>query len=129
MEKAPDNRLREARATFNPGGAEGASASLHRVATKQFRAKVFKSGNSLALRLPAELNLKAGMEMLLQAAPDGTYSLVKADAPKRKFNIDKVWGCAIGSGLQPIDEDDRWFEERPLLWDDPEWRAKHMPDA
>ena len=67
--------------------------------------------------------------MNLQAGPDGTYSLAKADAPKRKFNIDKVWGCAIGSGLQPIDPDDRWFEERPLLWDDPEWRAKHMPDA
>ena len=128
MDEAPDNRLREARATFNLGGAEDASASLHRVATKQFRAKVFKSGNSLALRLPAELNLKAGMEMLLQTAPDGTYSLVKADAPKRKFNIDKVWGCAIGSGLQPINPDDRWFEVRPLLWDDPEWRANHMPE-
>ena len=114
MDEAPDNRLREARATFNLGGAEDASASLHRVATKQFRAKVFKSGNSLALRLPAELNLKAGMEMLLQTAPDGTYSLVKADAPKRKFNIDKVWGSA--TNLKLIDEDDRWFEERELDW-------------
>jgi antitoxin VapB len=129
MDETPDNRLREARATFNLDGAASAADSLRGNVAKQYRAKVFKSGNSLALRLPAELNLAAGTEMLLKAAPDGTYSLAKADAPKRKFNIDKVWGCAIGSGLQPIDEDDRWFEERPLLWDDPEWRAKHMPDV
>ncbi len=128
MEKASDNRLREAHATFDLAGAGGKASSLRKAETKRYRAKVFKSGNSLALRLPAELNLEAGMEMNLQIGPDGTYSLSKADAPKRKFNIDKVWGCAIGSGLQPIDEDDRWFEERPLLWDDPEWRAKHMPE-
>ena len=114
MEDASKNRLREARATFNLDGASGAASPLGSGKAKVYRAKVFKSGNSLALRLPAELNLAAGTEMLLQAAPDGTYSLVKADAPKRKFNIDKVWGCAIGSGLQPIDEDDRWFEEREL---------------
>jgi hypothetical protein len=35
--------------------------------------------------------------------------------PKRKFNIDKVWGSA--KGLQPIDEDDRWFAERPSQGD------------
>jgi antitoxin VapB len=40
-----------------------------------------------------------------------------------------VWGCAAGSGLQLIKDEDRVFEERPLLWDDPEWRAKYMPDA
>ena len=129
MKDASENRLREARVTFNLDGAPGVASPLGSGKAKVYRAKVFKSGNSLALRLPAELNLEAGIEMNLQAGPDGTYSLSKADAPKRKFNIDKVWGCAIGSGLQPIDEDDRWFEERPLLWDDPEWRAKHMPDA
>ena len=128
MDKMSEDRLREGPATFIMDGASRAASSVHTAETKTYRAKVFKSGNSLALRLPAELNLEAGIEMLLQAAPDGTYSLVKADAPKRKFNIDKVWGCAIGSGLRPIDEDDRWFEERPLLWDDPDWRVKHMPE-
>jgi antitoxin VapB len=39
-----------------------------------------------------------------------------------------VWGCGIGSGLEFIKHEDRVFEERPLLWDDPEWRAKYMPD-
>src|SRR3546814_12248932 len=31
--------------------------------TKEYRAKVFKSGNSVALRLPTALGLKAGEEM------------------------------------------------------------------
>ena len=114
MEDASDNRLREARATFNLDRTARSPAALHSAAAKRYRAKVFKSGNSLALRLPAGLNLEAGMEMLLQAAPDGTYSLALADAPKRKFAIDKVWGSA--TNLKPIDEDDRWFEERELDW-------------
>ena len=94
---------------------------------KHYRAKVFKSGNSLAVRIPAGTKLVHGMEMDLTIDNGERLSFQPADAPKRKFDIDKIWGCAIGSGLQPIDPDDRWFEERPLLWDDPEWRARHMP--
>jgi antitoxin VapB len=127
MEEPEKKVLREMRQTF----AVSSAVAPDRLApgqTTTHRAKVFQSGNSLALRLPKALGLAAGMEMELQAAPDGGYSLKPVGMPKRKFDIDKVWGCAIGSGLQPIDEDDRWFEERPLLWDDPEWRAKHMPD-
>ncbi len=92
-----------------------------------YRARVFKSGNSLAVRIPAGTKLAAGMEMNL-TVEDGAYlSLQPIDPPKRKFNIEKIWGSAIGSGLQPIDPDNRFFEERPLLWDDPDWRAKHLP--
>jgi antitoxin VapB len=79
------------------------------------------------VRIPAGTKLSAGMEMDLTIENGEILSLQPVDAPKRKFNIDKVWGCAIGSGLRLIDPDDRWFEERPLLWDDPEWRSKHMP--
>jgi antitoxin VapB len=96
--------------------------------TKEYKAKVFKSGNSLALRLPKALGFEEGSEMVLRELQQG-YSFEPVEKPKRKFNIDKVWGCAIGSGLQYIKPEDRFFEERPLLWDDPEWRAKHMPDA
>ena len=95
--------------------------------TKEYKAKVFKSGNSLALRLPKALGLKEGSTMVLREEPRG-FSIEPEEAPKRKFNIDKVWGCAVGSGLRFIKPEDRVFEERPLLWDDPEWRAKHMPD-
>lgn len=123
MDKPEKNTVREMPQTFNAGAVDSARLVPDR---QSYRVKVFQSGNSLALRLPKALGLKAGMEMDLEVA-NGGYSLHPADKPKRKFNIEKVRGCAIGSGLQPIDEDDRWFEERPLLWDDPEWRAKHMP--
>jgi antitoxin VapB len=93
-----------------------------------FPAKSFKSGNSVAIRMPAALGVEPDKEWTVEER-DGEYIIRERNAPKRKFNIEKVWGCAIGSGLQLIKDEDRVFEERPLLWDDPEWRAKYMPDA
>lgn len=90
-------------------------------------AKSFKSGNSVAIRIPAALGVEPDREWSVEEK-DGELILRPKDRPKRKFNIDKVWGCAVGSGLQFIKPEDRVFEERPLLWDDPEWRAKHMPE-
>ena len=87
---------------------------------RHYRAKVFKSGNSLAVRIPAGTKLVAGMEMDLTVVDGDSLSLQPITPAKRKFNIAKVWGCAIGSGLQAIDPDDRFFEERPLLWENAE---------
>lgn len=95
---------------------------------KEYTAKSFKSGNSVAIRIPATLGIEPDREWSVEEK-DGDLILRPKDKPKRKFNIDKVWGCAAGSGLQFIKPEDRVFEERPLLWDDPDWRAKHMPDA
>ena len=81
---------------------------------KEYRAKVFKSGNSLALRLPKELGLKEGSEMILREARRG-YAFEPAEAKPRKFNVDKVWGIGKNLGLQRIQDDDRVFEHRPLL--------------
>jgi antitoxin VapB len=83
--------------------------------TKEYKAKVFKSGNSLALRLPKALGLKEGSTMVLREERQG-FTVEPEDAPKRKFNIDKVWRSA--TNLKPVDPDDRWFEERPLNWGD-----------
>ena len=92
--------------------------------SQEYTAKVFKSGNSVALRLPKALGFKEGD--LMKVCEDGDGLIVRpADRPKRKFNIDKVWGCAVGSGLQPIRPEDRVFEHRPLLWEDPEWMARY----
>ncbi len=92
---------------------------------KEYPAKSFKSGNSVAIRMPAALGIEPDREWIVER--DGDKIIIEAkDKPKRKFNIDKVRGCAIGSGFQFIKSEDRVFDERPLLWDDPEWRAKHM---
>ena len=87
--------------------------------------KVFKSGNAMAVRLPASFNAVAGTVVEVRDV-QGQWIVAPVNPPKRKFNIDKVWGSAIGSGLAM--DPDRSFVERPLLWDDPDWRAKHLPD-
>jgi antitoxin VapB len=107
MDDTSDNRLREARAVFNMDGAVPAPARL--VPTKTYRAKVFKSGNSLALRLPAALGLEAGMEMELQADPAGGYALTRMEPPRRKIDISGFAGQL--PGFKPAPRED--FEERP----------------
>jgi antitoxin VapB len=82
-----------------------------------FKAKVFKSGNSLALRLPAVLGLTAGMEMELRVENGEHFSFEPVERRKRKFNVEKVWGSA--TGLELIKPEDRLFSDRRLLWDDP----------
>ena len=93
---------------------------------KEYPAKSFKSGNSVAIRMPAALGVEPDREWTV-VKEDGKFIIEAKDKPKRKFNIEKVRGCAIGSGLRFIKHEDRVFEDRPLIWDDPEWRAKHMP--
>jgi len=86
--------------------------------------RTFKSGNSVAVRLPASLGVGPGVEMRVREE-QGRYVIEPVAAPKRKFNIDKVWGIGRGSGLQFIKPEDRVFEHRPLLWEDPEWMDRH----
>ncbi len=122
MEDTSSNRVGEARTTFNLDGAGGdlrgalgMASNLHSASVKHYRAKVFKSGNSLAVRIPVGTTLEAGMEMDL-TVKDGAYlSLAPVDRPKRKFNIAKVAGSA--KSLNYIDRGDRSFEERPSVND------------
>lgn len=82
----------------------------------EYRAKVFKSGNSVALRLPKALGVKEGTEMLVREE-QSKFTFEPVEAPKRKFNIAKVAGSA--TNLQFIKDEDRLFEERPLRWNAP----------
>lgn len=77
---------------------------------REYKAKVFKSGNSLALRLPAELGFKEGSEMVLREEHSG-YRFEPAEAPKRKLDVDKFWGKAKGMVHVPAPRED--FEPRP----------------
>ena len=79
------------------------------------RTKVFKSGNSLAVRIPAGTNLTAGMEMELTIEHGMFLAFEPVDQPKRKFDIAKVAGSA--QSLNYISDEDRLFEDRPLRWD------------
>ncbi|HYI49717.1 MAG TPA: AbrB/MazE/SpoVT family DNA-binding domain-containing protein [Allosphingosinicella sp.] len=85
--------------------------------------KTFKSGNSVAVRLPASFGVKPGTEVRVREER-GRYVVEPVQGNRRKFDIDKVWGCAAGSGMQLIKDEDRLFEHRPLLWEDPTWRER-----
>lgn len=75
---------------------------------KEYRAKVFRSGNSLALRLPKALGLEEGSEMVVREVQQG-YVLEPAEKPKRKIDISGFWGKA--PGLEVPERRD--FDERP----------------
>ena len=78
--------------------------------TKEYRAKVFKSGNSVALRLPKALGLEVGTEMVLREE-HGQFRFEPADKPKAKIDVSGFAGKA--PWLKPLPPELREFEERP----------------
>ena len=77
---------------------------------KEYTAKVFKSGNSLALRLPKALGLKEGTEMVLREERVG-FVVEPADLPRRKIDVSGFAGKA--PWLKPLPSELREFDERP----------------
>lgn len=76
--------------------------------SKEYKAKVFKSGNSLALRLPKALGLEEGSEMVLRELGQG-FVVEPAEQPRRGIDVSGFWGKAPGARLAPRDD----FDERP----------------
>lgn len=105
MNKPDPNLLREMPQPFDLTGATGAGKGLG----VPRRVKVFKSGNSLAVRMPKGLGLEAGVELELNFTADGAIELRKAPAPRRMIDISGFAGKAPGIKLAPRED----FEERP----------------
>ena len=82
--------------------------------TEEFKGKVFKSGNSVALRLPKALGVPEGTELRLVREAPMTFRVEPLDAPKRKIDISGFAGKA--PWLKPIPPELREFEERELDW-------------
>lgn len=82
--------------------------------TKEIRAKTFKSGNSIALRLPKALGIKEGVEMKVRAE-QGRYVVEPVEEPKKRIDLSRIWGK--GAGLKPLKPEDREFDgDIPRLW-------------
>ncbi len=79
--------------------------------TEEYRGKVFKSGNSVALRLPKGLGVPEGTEVRMVREAPMTFRVEPVDAPKRKIDISGFAGKA--PWLKPIPPELREFEERP----------------
>lgn len=80
----------------------------------EYLGKTFKSGNSVAVRLPKGLGIKEGEQVRLKEIAPGNVRLEVVPVEKRKFNVDAIWG--IAPWLQPLRPEDRLFEERALNW-------------
>jgi antitoxin VapB len=78
--------------------------------SNEYRAKVFKSGNSVALRLPKALGLKDGDEMILREE-QSEFIFKLADQPGKKIDVSGFWGKAAGMVHVPAPKED--FEPRP----------------
>lgn len=80
----------------------------------EYRGKTFKSGNSIALRLPKGLGFKEGEQVRLVELTPGSVRIDTVPAEKRKLNVAAFWGKA--KGLKLLAPEDRVFAERRLDW-------------
>jgi antitoxin VapB len=85
---------------------------------EEYRAKVFKSGNSLALRLPKALGLKEGAEMRVREE-SGKLVVEPAERVPRKVDLTGIAGAI--PGLRPFTREERTFDDSARVWDDPAW--------
>lgn len=91
---------------------------------QEYRAKVFKSGNSVALRLPKALGLLEGQEVALREnAGKFEFEPVPSDG---RIDLTGIWASC--PGLEPLSKEDREFDPSPRVWDDPSWPGPKAGD-
>lgn len=88
--------------------------------TKEYRAKVFKSGNSVALRLPKALGIKEGQEMIVRE-DRGKFAVEPVSSERKKIDLTGIYGSC--PGLKPLTPEERLFDPSPRPWDDPDWKG------
>lgn len=77
---------------------------------KDYVAKSFKSGNSVAIRMPAALGIEPDREWTV-SEEDGEFHIRAKTSPRRKLDISGFAGKA--PWLRPLPPELREFEERP----------------
>ena len=78
------------------------------------RTKTFKSGNSVAVRLPKALGVEPGVEMTVREER-GRYIVEPVDKQPKKIDLTGIYGA--GAGLKPLQPRDRVIEARELDWE------------
>jgi antitoxin VapB len=76
--------------------------------------KTFKSGNSVAVRLPKALGVEAGTDMTVREER-GRYIIEPVDQQPRRIDLSGIYGA--GAGLKPLKPEDRLIEARELDWE------------
>ena len=80
--------------------------------TTEYRAKTFKSGNSLALRLPKALGLREGEEMILREE-HGKFAFEPVQQERKLIDLTGIAGSM--PWLKPLPRED--FDDSPRDWD------------
>src|SRR5262249_6535070 len=81
---------------------------------QEYRTKIFKSGNSVALRLPKALGLKEGTEMIVRET-HGEFTLHPVDEAPRKIDLTGIADSM--PWLKPLTPEEREFDDPPRAWD------------
>ena len=76
--------------------------------------KVFKSGNSMAVRLPASFNAVPGTPVEVREEQGRWVVEALAKDEPKKIDLTGIWGSI--SGLKQLTEDERTLGERDLPW-------------
>lgn len=83
----------------------------------EYKSTTFKSGNSVALRLPKGLGVPEGVEVSMVLEAPMTFRVQPVDAPKRKIDVSGFAGKC--PWLEPLPRYE--FNDPPRVWDDPDW--------
>jgi antitoxin VapB len=71
------------------------------------KTRTFKSGNSVALRLPKALGIESGIEMTVREER-GRYIVEPAEQKPQRIDLTGIYGS--GAGLQPLTDEEREIE-------------------
>ncbi len=80
--------------------------------------KTFKSGNSVAVRLPKSLGIEPGTEVRVRE-DRGKYVIEPVEQKPRRINLTGIAGSC--PWLRPLTREEREFEDSPRVWEDPDW--------
>jgi antitoxin VapB len=78
--------------------------------TKEVRSRTFKSGNSVALRLPKALGIKEGTEMTVREE-QGRYVVEPVEPLKKKIDLSGIAGAC--PDLKPLSREEREIDHSP----------------
>jgi antitoxin VapB len=78
------------------------------------RAKTFKSGNSVALRLPKALGIEAGREMSVREER-GKYIIEPIEENPKTIDLTGIYGSC--PWLKPLKPEERIMAPRQLDWE------------
>lgn len=81
--------------------------------TAPLKSRTFKSGNSVALRLPKALGIDAGTEMTVREEA-GRYIVEPVKLARPKIDLSGIYGTI--PGLQPRTPEEREFDDPPRPW-------------